>query len=79
VTLGFLSSWYSFPLSFGFFKDADSNVAPPSYSAPQSAQVTRLSAVELSGTTNLLLPHLGHLSGAWRPAWRVPSILVSYC
>jgi hypothetical protein len=33
-------------------------------SAPQSAQVTRLSSVELSGTTNLLLPHLGHLRGA---------------
>jgi hypothetical protein len=32
VTLGFLSSWCSFPLSFGFFKDSDSNVAPPSYS-----------------------------------------------
>jgi len=31
VTLGFLSSWCSFPLSFGFLKDADSNVAPPSY------------------------------------------------
>ena len=31
MTLGFLSSWYSFPLSFGFFKDADSHVAPPSY------------------------------------------------
>jgi hypothetical protein len=32
VTLGFLSSCCSFLLSFGFFKDADSNVAPPSYS-----------------------------------------------
>ena len=32
-------------------------------SSPQWAQVTRLSAVELSGTTNLLLPHFGHLSG----------------
>jgi hypothetical protein len=32
-------------------------------SAPQSAQVTRLSFVEWSGATNLLLPHLGHLSG----------------
>ena len=31
VTLGFLSSWCSFPLSFGFLKDADSNVAPQSY------------------------------------------------
>src|SRR5207249_9762483 len=31
--------------------------------APQSAQVTRLSSVEWSGTTNLLLPHLRHLSG----------------
>jgi hypothetical protein len=32
VTLGFLSSCCTFPLSFGFFKDADSHVAPPSYS-----------------------------------------------
>jgi hypothetical protein len=32
--------------------------------ARQSAQMTRLSSVELSGTTNLLLPHFGHLSGA---------------
>jgi hypothetical protein len=31
VTLGFLSSYCTFPLSFGFFKDADSNVAPQSY------------------------------------------------
>jgi len=31
--------------------------------ARQSAQVTRLSSVELSGTTNLLLPHFGHLRG----------------
>jgi hypothetical protein len=31
VTLGFLSSCCTFPLSFGFFKDADSHVAPPSY------------------------------------------------
>src|SRR5207249_10892073 len=31
VTLGFLSSLCSFPLSFDFFKDADSNVAPPPY------------------------------------------------
>jgi hypothetical protein len=28
VTLGFLSSWCSFPLSFDFFKDADSHVVP---------------------------------------------------
>ncbi len=31
MTLGFLSSLCSFPLSFDFFKDADSNVAPPPY------------------------------------------------
>src|SRR3989449_5454097 len=31
--------------------------------APQSAQVTRLSSVEWSGTMNLVLPHLRHLSG----------------
>ena len=31
MTLGFLSSYCTFPLSFGFFKDADSNVAPQSY------------------------------------------------
>src|SRR5438128_34915 len=33
-------------------------------SAPQSAQVTRLSSVEWSGTTNLLLPHLRYLRGS---------------
>jgi len=33
-------------------------------SAPQWAQVTRLSFLEWSGTTNLLLPHLMHLRGA---------------
>src|SRR5438128_5266655 len=49
--------------SFGFFKDADSNVAHRPIPAPQSAQVTRLSTVEWLGTTNLLLPHLRHLSG----------------
>ena len=48
---------------FGFFKDADSHVAPTSYPGPQSAQVTRLSSVKWSGTANLLLPHLRHLSG----------------
>jgi hypothetical protein len=31
VTLGFLSSCCTFPLSFGFLKNADSNVAPPPY------------------------------------------------
>jgi len=31
VTLGFLSSCCTFSLSFGFLKDADSNVAPQSY------------------------------------------------
>src|SRR5439155_10271613 len=30
---------------------------------PQSVQVTRLSSVAWSGTTNLLLPHLRHLRG----------------
>jgi hypothetical protein len=30
VTLGFLSSCCTFPLSFGFFKDADSYIGPPS-------------------------------------------------
>jgi hypothetical protein len=32
-------------------------------STPQSSHVTKLSSVEWSGTTNLLLPHLGHLRG----------------
>src|SRR6266571_189953 len=62
TALGF-PSWRAFLLSFGFFKDADSNVAHRPIPAPQSAQVTRLSTVEWLGTTNLLLPHLRHLSG----------------
>jgi hypothetical protein len=49
--------------SFDFFKDADSNVAPPPYLGT-AVGASDQAVIGRTGTTNLLLPHFEHLRGA---------------
>src|SRR5438094_9774910 len=51
------------PFPVGFFKDADSHVAPPSDLGTAVGAGDMLPLVEWAGTVSLLLPHLRHLSG----------------
>jgi hypothetical protein len=74
VMLGFLSSWCSFPLGFGFFKDADSNVAPPSYlgtavSAGYETVVCRMVWNDESIAAALGASEGSVRHGACRPFW----------
>jgi hypothetical protein len=74
VTLGFLSSCCTFPLSFGFFKDADSNVAPQSYlgtavGAGDKAVIGRMVWDDEFIAATLRASEGGVRHGACRPFW----------
>jgi hypothetical protein len=81
VMLGFLSSWCSFPLGFGFFKDADSNVAPSSYSgtaigAGDKAVSGRIVWNDEFIAATLRASESGIRHGACRPFWSALANLV---
>ena len=74
MTLGFLSSCCTFPLSFGFLKDADSNVAPQSYlgtavGASDQAVIGRMIWDDEFIAAALGASEGGVRHGACRPFW----------
>jgi len=64
--------------SFAFFKDTDSNVAPPPYLGTAVAASDETFIGRMIWNDEFIAAALGASEGG-RPAWRVPSILVSYC
>jgi hypothetical protein len=68
VTLGFLSSCCTFPLSFGFLENADSNVAPPPYlgTAVGAGYETVISRMVWDGEFIAAARHLRGASGMAR-------------